>query len=140
MTEPRPAGLIPRLAAMLYDTVLLTGLWFVATAVLLAFRGGNAFRPHDMGYTLFLLLLAFAFFGWFWTHGGQTLGMRAWRIRVSREEGGDVTWNQAAVRFLVALLSLATLGLGYWWALLDARRRAWHDRAAGTCVYRVTTR
>jgi uncharacterized RDD family membrane protein YckC len=81
---------------------------------------------------LYLLLIAFAFFGWFWVHGGQTLGMRAWRLRLVSADGGPVSWKQAAIRFAAALLSWSCLGLGFFWALIDREKRAWHDRLSGT--------
>jgi hypothetical protein len=74
----------------------------------------------------------FLFYGWFWTHGGQTLGMRTWRLRLVRADGGPITWHITAIRFGSALLALAPLGLGLWWALFDKDKRAWHDRLSGT--------
>ncbi|QSA97997.1 RDD family protein [Methylococcus sp. EFPC2] len=131
-----PAGLLVRLGAMLYDALLLLGLYFVATALLLAFRHGEAIRPGQWAYGLYLLGVGFVFFGWFWTHGGQTLGMRAWKLRLYTVDGGPVGWRQAALRYLCALPSLGLLGLGYCWALLDAERHCWHDRASNTRILR----
>lgn len=117
---------------MLYDTLLLFGLWFVATALLLAFRQGAAVRPGQWGYSLYLLGVSYVFFGWFWTHGGQTLGMRAWKLRLCAANGGPVSWRQAGLRFTTALLSLGLFGLGFCWALLDREKRCWHDWASNT--------
>ncbi len=130
-----PLGLPRRLAAMAYDALLLVGLWMVAGLpfVLLAarqdFLATGTMRLLFQGY---LLLISFLFYGWFWTHGGQTLGMRAWRLRLTRADGGPITWRIAALRFGSALLALAPLGLGLWWALFDKDKRAWHDRLSGT--------
>jgi len=121
-------GLARRLGAMVYDGLLLLGLWFVATALLLAFRKGQAFPPGHWAYSVYLLGVSFAFFGWFWTHGGQTLGMRAWKIALRNNRAGPLTWRQAAIRFAAALLSLGLFGLGYAWVLVDPEKRSWHDR------------
>ncbi len=129
---PSPPGVLRRLGALVYDSVLLTGILFVATAVILPFRGGEAFRPDHPGYSLYLLGVIFLFFGWFWTHGGQTLGMRAWKIRLCTEDGGPLSWKQASLRFFAALLSLGMFGLGFVWAFLDKEKRCWHDRIART--------
>lgn len=129
-----PPGLFRRLTALLYDAVLLAGVLFAATLVLLPFRSGEAFQPHDAMFSLYLLAVGFAFFGWFWTHGGQTLGMRAWNIRLRSADGGAVTWRQAAIRAVFALISGGLLGLGYLWVWIDSRRCAWHDLASGTRV------
>ena len=81
---------------------------------------------------LYLLGCPFVFFGWFWTHGGQTLGMRAWRLRLLDAEGGPVTWRQSLLRVAGAYLSALALGVGYLWVLFDRAGLAWHDRLSGT--------
>ena len=133
-THPRPVGLPRRLAAAAYDAFLLFAVLFVATAILLPFTGGQAVAPENAMYLLYLLAVSFLYFGWFWTHGGQTLGMRAWHIRVGAVHGGTVPWRLAALRFLAALLSWGACGVGFLWAALDAERRSWHDRLSRTVL------
>ena len=70
----------------------------------------------------------------FWKHGGQTLGMRAWKIKGLREDGAPLSVRDAAVRYLAAILSALPLGLGYLWSLFDPHRRAWHDRLSHTML------
>ena len=72
------------------------------------------------------------FYLWFWTHGGQTLGMRAWRIRLLSAEGATVGLGRALLRLGAAAISTLPLGLGHLWLLLDRDRLAWHDRLSGT--------
>lgn len=135
MTEnirPSSPGPLRRLAAMFYDGVLLVSLWFVASFAALPFTGGEAVSASNWGFSLYLLTVTFLFFAWFWTHGGQTLGNRAWRIRVESENGGNPNWKQAGIRFAVALLAWAACGLGFLWAIWDKRHRSWHDIASGT--------
>ena len=74
------------------------------------------------------------FFTWFWVHGGQTVGMRAWRLRVVSFDGERIGWRTAAIRFLLAIVSAAMLGLGYLWVLIDPERLAWHDRLSKSRV------
>ncbi len=131
-----PAGLFRRLAGILYDLLLLAGVLFVATALVLPFTGGEAVRPHQWLYTVYLLAVTFLFFGWSWTHGGQTLGMKAWQLKVRTAEGGTVDWRRATLRMLAACLSWGLLGLGYIWILVDREHLAWHDRLSATRVVR----
>ncbi len=133
-TGLRPVGLPRRLAAAAYDTLPLFALLFVATALLLPFTGGEAVAPGNPVHLLYLLVVAYLYFGWFWTHGGQTLGMRAWHIRVRAISGGAVTWKGAALRFLAALLSWAACGAGFLRAAFDAERRTWHDLLSRTVL------
>lgn len=130
-----PAPLWRRLVASLYDTLLLAGIWLAAIflAWLIAHAFGEGVLPPGF-VRAYLFLLSFGFFGWFWTHGGQTLGMRAWRIQVRRSDGSALNWTVTMLRFAVAILSWSVGGLGMIWCLLDARGRSWHDIAAGTEV------
>ncbi|HVY63299.1 MAG TPA: RDD family protein [Gammaproteobacteria bacterium] len=137
---PEPASLFKRFAAFCYDLLLLCGVVFFFTLAVLGLRGGRAIPPGTVWFELALAAVAMLFFGWFWTHGGQTLGMRAWRIRVIRADGGALRWTQAALRFWAAVLALLPLGLGLWWGAFDAQRRGWHDRWTGTRVVRVPSR
>jgi len=69
--------------------------------------------------------------------GGQTVGMKPWRLRIVGADGGPIGFRRALLRFAVALVSLAALGLGFLWCLIDRERRAWHDIAAGTLLVRL---
>jgi uncharacterized RDD family membrane protein YckC len=132
-----PAGLLPRLGALFYDSLLLLAVWFCATAILLPFTHGEALQAGNPLYTSYLFMVSFFFYGWFWVRGGQTLGLRAWRLRVQRPDGRPITWLQALLRFFTALLSWAALGFGFWWILFDKRKRSWHDLYSETVTVRV---
>jgi uncharacterized RDD family membrane protein YckC len=120
------------LAACGYDLLLLIAVIFAFTLCVVALRGGRQVPPETWWFQLSLLAVSGLFFCWFWTHGGQTLGMRAWRIRLERSDGGAVGWSAALARYLAAWLSIAVAGLGFWWGLLNPRRRCWHDMLSST--------
>ena len=125
-------GFLRRLGAQFYDALLLLALWFLATALALPFNRGEAFSSSQWFYPLYLLLVSFIFYAWFWTHGGQTLGMRAWKIKVLDSELKAISWQQALTRFLVAMLSWLCLGLGFIWCLIDRQHMTWHDKLSNT--------
>lgn len=129
-----PAGLLRRVAAMCYDLLLFTGLIMILTLLLVLVRGGSAVPPGTWWYGALLLGLNFLFFGYSWTHGGQTLGALAWRLRVTTADNGELDWKRAALRYLCAWLLLFPPGLGLVWACRDRQRRCWHDRLSGTRV------
>jgi uncharacterized RDD family membrane protein YckC len=135
-----PASLWLRLFAAVYDVLPLLALWFVAAVLALALTGG-ALDVHRLADKALMQALAFgvsaAYFIVSWMRGGQTIGMRPWRLRVVRSDGTPPDLTHAALRFAVALLSLVPAGLGFWWALFDAQGRSWHDIAAGTLVVRM---
>jgi uncharacterized RDD family membrane protein YckC len=78
------------------------------------------------------LAISFFFYGGFWVRGGQTLGLRSWRLRLVRLDGGPITLVHAFKRFVGAILSWLCLGLGFLWVIFDRDKLAWHDRLSGT--------
>ena len=140
MSMPAPAPLHLRLAAAIYDLFPLLGLWMLTAALVLYAVHGEVDVAHpSLAYRsslqAALLVVSAGYFVLSWARGGQTLGMRAWRIRVVAAEGGALPWPRAVLRFAVAMLSLSALGLGFLWCLIDRERRGWHDIAArAACV------
>jgi uncharacterized RDD family membrane protein YckC len=63
--------------------------------------------------------------------------MRPWRLRLLAVDGRPVTASAAWRRYLLATLSLALAGLGFWWSLLDPERRCLHDIGSATRVLRL---
>lgn len=123
-----------RLAAIFYDSWLIVGLWFLGAALDYAVQsaigtGGDRYR---LPLQLYLVGCPFVFFGYFWTHGGQTLGMRAWRLRLLDSAGRPIAWRQSLIRVAGAYLSALAAGLGYLWVLVDPAGMSWHDRLSGT--------
>jgi uncharacterized RDD family membrane protein YckC len=129
-----PASLLRRSLAFIYDTLVLMAVLMSCTMLVVLLRGLRPVEPGTGWFEALLIGVAALFYSWFWTHGGQTVGMRAWRIRVVGHDGGPVGWATALVRFAAAWLSALPLGLGLWWVLVDRERRAWHDRLSGTAV------
>jgi uncharacterized RDD family membrane protein YckC len=132
-------SLLRRLGALLYDAVLLLGLLMLALLLLIVPYDLLAARPYPHADPLYrsllqayLLAVIGGFYVYFWTHGGQTLGMRTWRFRMLREDGGPLTLGDAVRRLAWAALSLAPAGLGLWWCLFDQEGLAWHDRRSRT--------
>jgi uncharacterized RDD family membrane protein YckC len=136
VSRAEPATLFRRLAALVYDAFLVVAIAFAFTFTVVVLRG-REIEPGTPWLGTALLSIALAFYGWFWTRGGQTLGMQAWRIRVTSADGGPVRWPQAVLRFFAAWLSALPAGLGYVWMLFDNDKRAWHDRLSGTRTVRV---
>ena len=135
---PRAPALARRLASAVYDLLLLAALVLVATFPFLAIFGDSTagWRRHVL--QAWVLAVAGAYFVWFWTHGGQTLPMKTWRLKVVRADGGAVTPWRALHRYALAALGLFAAGLGFLWALVDRDRQFLHDRLAGTALVDVS--
>jgi uncharacterized RDD family membrane protein YckC len=130
-TGPQSAGILRRLGALAYDLLVLTAILFAATFAWLPFTGGEALTPDSQGWLAYLyrasmFAIAFAYFGLSWTRGGQTLGMRAWRIRLVRADGGAPGWLDALVRFALGAAMAIMAAVGLWYL----RSRGWSPSGA----------
>ena len=132
-----PAPLLARIAAMIYELLLVTAVLFVASLPFLYLVGNAESGWRHFVFQAYLIGVLFAYFSAFWMRSGQTLAMKTWRIRLVRLDGGTLTLKQAALRFSVALFGLLLAGAGFWWALFDRDRQFLHDRLAGTRLVRV---
>lgn len=122
-------GFFRRLASLLYDGLLLLALLFLATFGFIALLGSATESPQRYYLQAFLWLVAGIYFVWSWRHGGQTLAMQTWRIRVTDRQGNQPSLRQAVLRYCLASLFF---GVSWVWALFDRERLALHDRLAGT--------
>ena len=133
--HPAPAAaatLARRLGSACYEIVLLAAVVFAAGWIFLTVEQllpRAAARPL---LQLYLLGVCAVYFIYCWTHGGQTLPMKTWRIRVVTRSGGVLSLGRAALRYVLAVASIALGGGGYWWALVDRDGQFLHDRLAGT--------
>lgn len=133
--RPQPPGWKPRLACLLYEALTIAAIVIVGLIIphtLLGVvagvvAGGRALLAH-----LFLILLLY--FAWQWLHGGQTLAMKTWKIRLRSSDGEPLRPAQALLRFAIAWPGTLFFGAGFLWAFVDADKQYLHDRVAGTCI------
>ncbi|MDH5736399.1 MAG: RDD family protein [Gammaproteobacteria bacterium] len=148
-SDNTPATLIKRLLAICYDLLLLIALLFtvgVIAAGIFTFtvNHGNAITDTHPAYPVYrmfiltlLLITAFLFYGWFWTHGGQTLGMKTWKIKLISTDNQPISWSQALLRYLAVFLSWGVCGLGFIWALFNKEKKTWHDMLSNTRLIKL---
>ncbi len=130
------AGLFRRLFAILYDSFLLIAILFIISGIATSLNHGKAIEPGDTYYPLFLIIvfsLSYLYFAWFWIHGGQTLGMKTWKIQL-RTVADSINWKTTTIRYFSALFSWGIFGLGFLWALFDKKNRCWHDLISKTVL------
>jgi uncharacterized RDD family membrane protein YckC len=140
---PISAPLWRRLAALLYDGFILLALSFFYGAVItligaLAGWHQGEYQPMFHHWIVFVgwVLTLIAFYCWFWHKSGQTVGMRAWRLKLVSQFDNSQTpnWQQCLVRSLVAIPSVLLGGIGYWCSFFDTQKRSLHDRISRTQV------
>ena len=150
-------GFFKRILVAIYDGLLLVAVLFFTLALVMGLFIGIApdslfvdpsllenpriIQLTDLGrfigstvFIIHCLTVSFVFYGWFWTHGGQTLGMRAWNLYLIKPDGKFINWKVAAVRYFAAIMSWAVAGLGFTWILLNRHKLAWHDSLSNTKI------
>jgi len=139
------AGLLRRLAALLYDMFLVGGIWVTCGFILLMLYGlvgdntsevvDGAIQTSPVLSFIQLVMMVTtvtAFYLWFWRRTGQTLGMIAWRIRVINTDNQPVTLRQGLIRFYLAWPAFWLAGLGYLWMYIDKQGDAIHEKLSDT--------
>lgn len=142
ISQASPPGFMRRLAAMFYDALLLIGVVMMASALVFLPFGVRTAEMSPAGlflFRLYLLAVATGFFCWPWMKTGQTLGMRAWKIMLLREDGSRVRLSDALLRLVASLLSWLAVGAGFLWILFDRESRAWHDRLSKTRLVQLSS-
>jgi uncharacterized RDD family membrane protein YckC len=133
--ESEAPGFFIRLAAQIYDTFLLAIVLILANSLLYLFTTDELIRDNQLFHRIYLGSISFLFYGWFWTHGGQTFGLRAWKIKVLTLNKKPITWKHALLRFLTAIISFSCFGLGFIWVLMNRHKHSWHDYLSKTAVF-----
>lgn len=161
-SQRQPASLVRRMSCFVYEGVLLFGVLMAAGLVYATVTGQRNAMVGRHGLQAFLFIVLGLYFSWFWTHGGQTLAMKTWRIRLVRADGASVSLPRAWLRYALAWLwfapalmwlwledgtglapSVATLIVGViiyaglTWLLPG--RQFWHDVVCGTRLVDVRT-
>ena len=156
-----PCPLWKRLLALVYDLLIVVAIVMVVGLLCQLAAGGNLITTGPQTvvppwYQALQAVVVSTYFVSSWRHGGQTVGMRPWRIRVTDAAGNRPSMRQSLIRLLIAGAPLLALTLApmiglqatLWtvvalWAgwfalaLFDSRRRALHDLVAGTEVSRL---
>ena len=130
-------GFFRRLAVIFYDWVLLSAVILVAVSLftiltdLLLGKGSSQQLLQTSWikvlYQLYLLLIGMLFYVWFWTHGGQTLGMKVWKVKIVDNKGNQPGFKQALLHLLLAILTNLPFGLGFIWLVFHAEKQTLYD-------------
>lgn len=139
------ANMFKRLIAMIYDSLIIMAVAMAYGAFYLSVKHAifdielATDERATIGTPGFVgLILTLEVFLWFfWCRGGQTLGMRAWRLQLVQDNGQTPNLLQAMIRGLIAPFSLLPFGLGFLWGFWDKNNRTWHDHASGTWVVQL---
>tara|TARA_R110002050_G_scaffold49771_4_gene115407 strand:+ start:248 stop:748 length:501 start_codon:yes stop_codon:yes gene_type:complete len=147
------AGFRRRLGSWIYDVLIAFAVYMVAGAISfllfnLLIKFGlismqNFEHPIDLQRSS--ILYSILIYGWnitwvsfffvfFWAKSGQTLGMKAWRLRVQNQDGTRISKTTGIKRLLPTLL-----GLGNLTVIFDRKNKlSLQDRLTNTEVVVLT--
>lgn len=130
------ASLSRRLTCLLYEGLVVFSILLIGFLMPQVVFSGFGLQMSGKMLWLHVLLVLMVYFVWCWLHGGQTLPMKTWKLRVTSIDGNQLRPLQAVLRYLVAWPSIIFL-VGIVWALFDKDGQFLHDRVAGTCIINV---
>ncbi|HET8609612.1 MAG TPA: RDD family protein [Burkholderiales bacterium] len=131
------AGLLRRITSLCYEALLLVALLFLCTLIFLLIAHDASSGWKRLAFQIYLVVMCGIYFVWCWTHGGQTLAMKTWRMRVITRGGAAVSWKRGFCRYFAAFAGLALAGVGFLWAFIDRDHQFLHDRLCGTQIVKL---
>lgn len=132
------AGFWRRFFALVYDALLVMAILFLASAlatatVAVVFPGFQQQHPGELAhhplYLLYLLACWYGYYAYSWRRGGQTLGMRAWRLKLGNQLSGTPNHWQLLARFISS-----ACGLGLLAAIIHPRKASVQDIISNTYI------
>lgn len=124
------------IGSAIYDILVVMGLLmiagFIAVGAYFLTTGEESIPANSLFFQLYLLLVICGYFIYFWKRAGQTVGMKAWRIRLVNQKNEAISMKQLIIRLLVAIPAYCLLFLGVFWQYWDKSGLNWHDHASGT--------
>lgn len=134
--DSKRVGLLKRLSCMFYDGILLIAVLFFASILVAVPLNITQQHPFYPLYGVYVYSVGFVFFAWCWIHGGQTLGLKTWRLKLVMFDGSAVTWKAAFIRYLASIVCWLTAGTGFLWCYTNKERLAWNDLWSKTRIIR----
>ena len=129
-----------RMASFVYEGVLIFGLLMTAGLFYAGLTEQRNALAGRHGLQAFLFVVLGAYFGWFWSHGGQTVAMKTWRLRVQRVDGRPLTFTHALLRFLLSWLWFLPATMSLWLAGASSAAPIAAALTTGIVVYAALTR
>ena len=125
-------GVARRLMSMVYEALVVFAVALFAGLAFFGVVNGPLSGSMRHVFQLYLFLVLGIYFVACWSRGGRTLPMQTWKMRVVRGDGLSIGIGQAVLRYVLAWLSVVSLGAGFLWVFFDRDRQFLHDRLAGT--------
>ena len=100
---------LKRIAASIYDLFLLLGVWFAVGSFAVWINGG-IIEVKWIGPSL-VVTSTWIFYGYFWTHGGKTLGMAVWKFEIYSIDKNKINFRKVSIRFFFNIITVLLGGI-----------------------------
>jgi len=119
-------------ACLFYEAIIQIALWFIVTLFVLAvFKVDLTSNPNLLRFILWAS--SGIYFIYSWLHGGQTLAMKAWSLKLNYAQENK-NFSYLFIRYFLSSISLVFFGLGYLYIFFDKKNRYLHDRILGSKI------
>lgn len=125
------------IGAMIYDLLILLAILLCVSVLPVILSRPNFNISHSNIYRTYLACITILFYYFCWRKSGQTLGMKAWGIKLISLDGKPVSLLQSAIRVLTAVPSFFIFGLGYLWMFFNKDKLTFHDLASQTTIVKT---
>ena len=130
----KKVGLFRRLGAIFYDVLLVFSL-ILAMGLLFILLLPQANNGANSAFFFIVTMpVSFFYFAISWIKTGQTLGMKAWKIRLKpiKADNEKITLKQCLSRYFLAIISWLLLGGGFFYQWFNPQHYTLHDRYSNT--------
>jgi len=141
--QDTPTNIIRRILSMCYDCFIVGALLFCAAIPPVLINQDMILADNNTWFQIYLLIVWAAYFILCWCHGGQTIGMKAWRIHIVNLNDNKPTYQQGLLRFIFAFITILLGGIGLWWAFFQPEKKTlydiWSHTGVRSTVYSLKT-
>ncbi len=133
----KKSGILKRIASMFYDLLIVCSILMLYTSLLVLLNSGLPIDSGCLAYSASLLMVTFMYFFMSWQRLGQTLGMRAWKIKIMDSSFSLPTRKMCAIRFITSIPSIGMFAIGIIWSYLPGKENTLHDDLSKTYIYEL---
>ena len=133
----KKVSLLRIVAATVYDSLLMLGVWFLVGSLALGIKfvfTGEVSSLHPVTGMSIVILSTWLYFAMFWIYGGKTLGMSSWKLRIVSQDGNQITLIQTIIRFLSNIITISLAGIPLFLRRINKNNRSLSDLLSKTSI------
>jgi uncharacterized RDD family membrane protein YckC len=133
----KKVSLLRIVAATIYDSLLMLGVWFLVGSLALGIKfvfTGEVSSLNPAAGMILVILSTWLYFAMFWIYGGKTLGMSSWKLRIISQNGNQITIIQTIVRFLSNIFTVLFAGIPFFFRQINKNDKSLSDLLSKTSI------